>query len=81
MFTRNRMTWRSGLQTLCCALLALSASTGRAGQNYQVFVSNEKSGDITVINGGDNRVLGTIPVGKRPRGIHASPDGKLPHTA
>jgi YVTN family beta-propeller protein len=41
-----------------------------------VYVSNEKSGDVTVINGGDNRVLGTIPVGKRPRGIHASPDGK-----
>src|SRR3984957_20394595 len=81
MFTRNRMTWRSGFQTLCSALLALSASTGRAGQNYQVFVSNEKSGDITVINGGDNQVLGTIPVGKRPRGIHASPDGKIVYVA
>ena len=28
-----------------------------------------------------NQVLGTIPVGKRPRGIHASPDGKTVYVA
>jgi YVTN family beta-propeller protein len=81
MFTRNRVIRRLGFQTLCFALLALSASKGRAGQNYQVFVSNEKSGDVTVINGGGNQVLATIPVGKRPRGIHASPDGRTVYVA
>ena len=51
------------------------------GQNYQIFVSNEKSGDVTVINGGDFKVVATIPVGKRPRGIQASPDGKTVYVA
>ena len=62
-------------------LLALSAFTGQAAQNYQVFVSNEKSGDVTVINGSDNKVLATIAVGKRPRGIHAAADGKKVYVA
>jgi len=61
--------------------MALYAPAGQASQNYQIFVSNEKSGDVTVINGGDNQVLGTIPVGKRPRGIHVSPDGRTVYVA
>jgi YVTN family beta-propeller protein len=40
-----------------------------------VFVSNERSGDVTVINGSADAVVATFPVGKRPRGIHATPDG------
>ncbi|HXI47054.1 MAG TPA: hypothetical protein VNH39_00600, partial [Steroidobacteraceae bacterium] len=36
--------------------------------NYQIYVTNERSGDVTVINGGDFSVAATIPVGKRPRG-------------
>jgi YVTN family beta-propeller protein len=63
------------------ALIALSPIAAIAAQNYQIFVSNEKSGDVTVINGSDNKVLGTIAVGKRPRGIHASPDGKTVYVA
>ncbi|MBL8219351.1 MAG: hypothetical protein JNL62_08975, partial [Bryobacterales bacterium] len=41
---------------------------------YRVFVTNENSGELTVINGTTLEVMATIPVGKRPRGIHASPD-------
>ncbi len=48
---------------------------------YQIFVSNEKSGTLTVINGSDFKVTDTIPVGKRPRGIHASPDGQTIYVA
>jgi YVTN family beta-propeller protein len=62
-------------------LFALSPLTGQAGANFQVYVSNEKSGDVTVINGSDNQVLATIGAGKRPRGIHASPDGKTVYVA
>src|SRR4051794_38592085 len=53
----------------------------RGGEGYQVFVSNERAGDITVISGGDFKAVATIPVGKRPRGIRASPDGKLVYVA
>ena len=44
--------------------------------NYLVLVSNERSGDVTVIDGATDGVVGNFPVGKRPRGIHASPDGR-----
>jgi YVTN family beta-propeller protein len=70
-----------GVQALGSMLLALSPQLGQASQHYQVYVSNEKSGDVTVINGGDNRVIATIPLGKRPRGVHASPDGKTVYVA
>src|ERR1700688_1500879 len=80
MLTRRRIAGFYSFQALGCMLIALSV-TAQAGQNYQVYVSNEKSGDVTVINGSDNQVLGTIPVGKRPRGIHASPDGKWVYVA
>ena len=42
---------------------------------YEICVSNERSGDITIIDGSTWKVLGNVPVGKRPRGITASPDG------
>src|SRR5262245_16173535 len=50
-------------------------------RGYQICVSNEKSGDITIIDGANWNVLATIPVGKRPRGIVASPDGKIVYVA
>jgi YVTN family beta-propeller protein len=48
---------------------------------YQLFVTNERSGDVTVINSENFTVTATIPVGKRPRGIHVSPDGKTVYVA
>ena len=44
-------------------------------------VSNERSGDVTIIDGAGRNVIATIPVGKRPRGLHASPDGKRLYVA
>ena len=42
----------------------------------KVYVTNEASGDLTVIDGERQTVVGTYPLGKRPRGIKVSPDGK-----
>ena len=47
----------------------------------RVYVTNEVGGDMTVIDAGTNRVLMTIPLGKRPRGIHPSPDHKTIYVA
>src|SRR3954471_9218758 len=71
------------LASLFCGFLALSVGTTRsqAEANYQIFVTNEKSGDVTVINAADRAVVATIPVGKRPRGIRVSPDGKTVYVA
>lgn len=48
---------------------------------YRVFVTNEASGDLSVIDGATLEVLATVPLGKRPRGIHASPDGRTIYVA
>jgi YVTN family beta-propeller protein len=42
----------------------------------RLYVSNEAAGAVTVIDAAKRTVLRSIPVGKRPRGIQASPDGK-----
>ncbi len=81
MSTRKCIVRSSGVHALGCMLLALSPQIGQASQNFEVYVSNEKSGDVTVINGSDNRVVATIPLGKRPRGVHASQDGKTIYVA
>jgi len=48
---------------------------------YRVYVTNEVSGDLTVIDSESMNVVSKIPLGKRPRGIHASPDGKTIYVA
>ncbi len=55
---------------------ALGLTAHAESPSYFVFVSNEHSGDVTVIDGATDEVVATFRVGKRPRGIHAAPDGK-----
>ena len=47
-----------------------SPSAGR------LYVTNEMSGDLSVIDVATRQVVRTIALGKRPRGIKPSPDGK-----
>src|ERR1041385_550996 len=56
--------------------IVLVSVTHAEPPSYLVFVSNERSGDVTVIDGATDTVVETFPVGKRPRGIHAAPDGR-----
>ena len=48
---------------------------------YRIYVTNERSGDLSIIDGGTHEIIATIPLGKRPRGIHASPDGRTIYVA
>src|SRR5437588_10720985 len=60
-----------------CFSCVVAAGVFRAeSPSYLLFVSNERSGDVTVIDGATDSVVGSFPVGKRPRGIHATPDGR-----
>ena len=43
--------------------------------------SRMKVRNVTVIDGNTLKVLGTMPVSKRPRGIHSSPDGRTVYVA
>src|SRR2546427_1659815 len=67
-----RASQRAGL------LLATALVLGHAGADGEtrVFVTNEKSDDVTVIDATTRKVVTTIPVGKRPRGVAVSPDGR-----
>lgn len=70
------------MKTVLIAAIAFAASTAKAGPaEYAVYVTNERSGDVTVIDGASDAVVATFPVGKRPRGLHASRDGKRVYVA
>src|SRR6185369_16483369 len=48
---------------------------------FRVLVTNERGGTLTVIDGLTRKVINTVPLGKRPRGLKLSPDGKLLYVA
>jgi YVTN family beta-propeller protein len=56
--------------------MSLALAVCAESPDYLIFVSNERSGDVTVVDGASDTIVATFPVGKRPRGIHATPDGK-----
>jgi YVTN family beta-propeller protein len=47
----------------------------------RIYVTNEVSGDLSVIDSGTRKVIATVPLGKRPRGIHTSADQKTLYVA
>ncbi len=67
----------AGILLLSCASEPQEAPVGGA----RVFVTNEMSGDLTIIDAGSRQVVGRVALGKRPRGIVPSPDGRLLYIA
>ena len=57
---------------------APAAAEGTAGHLY---VTNERSGDLSIIDLATERVVATVALGKRPRGITPSPDNSLLYVA
>ena len=69
---------------LLAALLCLAAAGGLASApapGFRVLVTNERSGTLSVIDGVSYKLVATVPLGKRPRGLKTSPDGKLLYVA
>jgi YVTN family beta-propeller protein len=64
-----------------CALSSCSRSLAASAEGEVIFVSNEDSGDISVIDSTAQRVTRAIAVGKRPRGLRINPDGKTLYVA
>jgi YVTN family beta-propeller protein len=57
------------------------AQVAPSGPGFRVLVTNERSGNLSVIDGNTRQVIATLPLGKRPRGLKISPDGKLLYVA
>ncbi len=57
-----------------------AAPTPKLGA-YAIYVTNENGGDVSVIDSDSLEVIATIPVGKRPRGIHPAPDSRTFYVA
>src|SRR4051812_9045571 len=60
---------------------AAAEAAAVAPPKVRVYVTNEWSGDLTVVNADTQTAIGTYKLGKRPRGIRASPDGKSLYVA
>src|SRR5262245_48251153 len=78
-FMRMRMvrTLSLGLATAAAVL----APGGRAAAGPELYVSGEESGEIVVVDVDRGEVAARVPVGKRPRGVRLSHDGKLLYVA
>jgi YVTN family beta-propeller protein len=75
------------------APFVLAAATGQAAQPgpapaaaaaggaERVYVTNERSGTLSVVDAASGQVTATVPLGKRPRGLKLSPDGRLLYVA
>src|SRR5215218_608997 len=71
---------RSFAATFATAL-ALSSCGRPQPSNDVVFVSNEGTSQVTVLDGATGRVEGQLATGPRPRGMAFSPDGKTLYVA
>jgi YVTN family beta-propeller protein len=72
MANRSRFVLR---RTLFVCLVGAAFATASASADYRVFVTNELSGDLSIIAGQPAAVEATVPLGKRPRGLATAADG------
>ncbi|MEO8309478.1 MAG: glutaminyl-peptide cyclotransferase [Pseudomonadota bacterium] len=74
--------WFAGI-VLAAAFASAFSKTTVAAQpaGFRVLVTNERGGTLTVIDGPTRKVVNTVQLGKRPRGLKLSPDGKLLYVA
>ena len=66
---------------LAACLVVVTALPGRAAAGTELYVSAEESGEIVVVDAERGVVVARVPVGKRPRGVKLSHDGKLLYVA
>lgn len=65
---------------ILCSMVLLAACSGRP-KGEVVYVTNEFSGDLNVIDPATNAVVRTVQLGKRPRGMALSPDRRTLYVA
>jgi PQQ-dependent catabolism-associated beta-propeller protein len=68
--------WLAAVMASLAMVVVLASPAPALSAEVRVFVTNEKSNEVTVIRAADNQVIGTVRVGMRPRGIAVSADGR-----
>lgn len=71
----------AALAMLCSSAIAAPTPSDAGSRPYLVYVTNEGSGDVSVVDPVSMSERSRIPIGKRPRGLVASPDGKTLYVA
>jgi YVTN family beta-propeller protein len=76
-------SWLAGFVFVAAlaAMVAPESSMAAQPASFRILVTNERGGTLTVIDGVSRKVVNTVPLGKRPRGMKLSPDGKLLYVA
>jgi PQQ-dependent catabolism-associated beta-propeller protein len=69
------------LKQLLLSTLVMVSASAWADPTYRLFVTNEKSNSVTVIDSRTGEIETTLEVGERPRGIGLSPDKKTLYVA
>ena len=62
-------------------ILIFTSHMAIAEPTHRIFVTNEGSDSVSVIDASTNKVISTIDIGKRPRGIGMAPDGSEVYVA
>ena len=70
-----------GFLAIVASVASVCTPAWSAQASYRLYVTNERSGTLSVIDGASGKVTSTVPLGKRPRGLKLSPDGKLLYVA
>ena len=71
---RSKARARHGATVAAQLVLALNASLARGAPGERLYVSDERGGNVVIVDPQQGSVVARIPVGKRPRGIQLSLD-------
>src|ERR1700752_1237757 len=80
MSKSHRHCFAIGL-VIILSVIPSSSQKSADSSHFRIYVTNERSGDLSVMDSATLQVIATVPLGKRPRGIHASPDHRFLYIA
>src|SRR5450631_231638 len=79
--SKSRLQWLPVCFFVIISALACFSQKAGDASHFRIYITNERSGDLSEIDASTLQVIGTVSLGKRPRGIHASPDHRFLYIA